>query len=180
LFGFILFFQAGMESLTNNWTTTYLIEMINASEKEALFSLTLYVGIFTIGRFLLGFLLKKYSFRLILITSVLMATMGGILTYISNDLWINQVSLVLIGLGLAGGFPILLGMVGDLYPSWSGTAFGIVFSIALFGNMLINYITGLAAESWSIVVFPVIYLFSAFLMFILLFIAFRVQNKKTL
>jgi len=171
LFGFVLFFQAGMESLTNNWTTTYLIEKLDVAENEALFSLTLYVGIFTLGRLLLGFLLKRFSSHSVIIVSILLATVGGILTYISKDLMMYQLSLVLIGLGLAGGFPIVLGMVGDQFPSWSGTAFGVVFSIALFGNMTINYFTGLIAESRTIIVFPVIYLLSAIMMSILLIIA---------
>jgi len=33
LFGFVMFFQSGLEALANNWTTSYLIEIIEVGEK---------------------------------------------------------------------------------------------------------------------------------------------------
>ena len=44
------------------------------------------------------------------------------------------------GMGLAAGFPVLLGYIGQLYPALSGTAFSIAFVIALVGNTLINFL----------------------------------------
>ena len=82
-----------------------------------------------------------------------------------------------IGFGLAAGFPIVLGMVGDRFPSWTGTAFGVVFSIALIGNIIINYLTGVAAELWTIITFPIIYVISGLLMLILILLSFRMAGK---
>lgn len=83
------------------------------------------------------------------------------------------IGLIFIGFGLSAGFPIVLGMVGDRFPSWTGTAFGVVFSIALTGNMVINYLMGVVAEIWTIVTFPIVYVISAFFMLILVFITLR-------
>jgi fucose permease len=178
LFGFILFFQSGMEGLTNNWTTSYLIEVIRVDEQRALMSLTIYGGIFTIGRLVISLLLKVISARIVLVSSVTLALAGGILTLVAGNVGIYTVGLLCIGFGLAAGFPIVLGMVGDRFPSWTGTAFGVVFSIALIGNIIINYLTGVAAELWTIITFPIIYVISGILMLILILFSFRMASRK--
>lgn len=176
LFGFVLFFQSGLEALTNNWTTSYLIEVIHVDEPKALYSLTLYVGIFTVARFILGFILKVIPAKKVLTASVLLVLLGGSITVLSQGLASYIAGLLCIGLGLSGGFPIVLGMVGDRFPSWTGTAFGVVFSIALIGNIIINYLNGVVAEIWSISVFPVVFIVSGTLMAIILFFTLRNSN----
>jgi MFS family permease len=54
------------------------------------------------------------------------------------------------GAGLAAGFPIMLGFVGDRFKELSGTAFSIAFVIALAGNMIINYSMGFIAQRYGI------------------------------
>jgi fucose permease len=173
LFGFVLFFQSGLEALTNNWTTTYLIEVLKIEEKQALLTLTIYVGIFTIARFVIGLILKVISSEKVLIASVALALAGGGIIMLANDLTLYIVGLFCIGFGLSGGFPIVLGIVGDRFPSWTGTAFGVLFSIALIGNIIINYLTGIAAELWTIATFPIVFVVSGILMIIILFITLR-------
>jgi len=173
LFGFILFFQSGLEGLTNNWTTSYLIEVIEVDGQRALLTLTIYVGIFTVGRLVVGLLLKVMSSRTVLLAAVILALLGGIITLIAESLSIYTVGLLCIGFGLSAGFPIVLGMVGDRFPSWTGTAFGVVFSIALIGNIIINYLTGVTAELWTIITFPIVYVISGSLMLLLIFVTLR-------
>ena len=177
LFGFILFFQSGMEGLTNNWTTSYLIEVINVDEQRALMSLTIYGGIFTVGRLIIGMLLKVISANTVLVSAVILALAGGILTLVAGNVTVHTAGLLCIGIGLSAGFPIVLGMVGDRFPSWTGTAFGVVFSIALIGNIIINYLTGVAAELWTIITFPIIYVVSGIFMLILILISFRIARQ---
>lgn len=173
LFGFILFFQSGLEALTNNWTTSYLIEVLQVAEQKALLTLTIYGGIFTVGRLAVGLLLKVMSSRIVLVGAVLLALIGGVISLIAGNVGMYTMGLLCIGLGLSAGFPIVLGMVGDRFPSWTGTAFGVVFSIALIGNIIINYLNGVAAELWSIGTFPIVYVISASLMLLLIFVTFR-------
>lgn len=149
LFSFILFFQSGWESLLNNWTTTYLIEDKAISEDYVLHFLTLFIAVFTIGRFIVGRLLKKYSAKKVLIFSTLIALTGSLTASISYNEILLAASLVLTGIGLAAAFPVVLGIIGDRYANWSGTAFGITLTIALLGNIIINYITGIVTEKYS-------------------------------
>ena len=67
----------------------------------------------------------------------------------------------------------MMGYVGDKFAAWSGTAFGIILSIALFGNIIINYLTGLIANSSGISVFPYILVATGTCTTILIFITLR-------
>jgi fucose permease len=67
-------------------------------------------------------------------------------------------------------FPVVLGAVGDTYASLSGTAFSVALVIALFGNMVLNYLVGLVAQAYGIAYFPVIVLASLCCMFLLFFV----------
>ncbi len=146
----ILFFQSGWESLIINWITTYLIDVKSISGSTALAMLTFFSAVFTVGRFTVGLLLKKFPAKIILFLSTLLALTGCIILPLSSSISLSILSLALTGLGLASAFPIILGLVGDRFAQWSGTAFGIALTIALLGNMFINYITGLVTESYGI------------------------------
>lgn len=75
---------------------------------------------------------------------------GLILLKTSNSLTIAIIGLILLGAGIAGGFPIMLGIVGSRYSKLSGTAFSFVLVIALIGNMLINYLAGIVAQHYGV------------------------------
>jgi MFS family permease len=76
--------------------------------------------------------------------------LGLLFLAISQYFFLSVAGLILLGAGLAGGFPLMLGLVGDRYKELSGTAFSIVFVIALFGNMVINYTMGVIAQTYGI------------------------------
>jgi MFS family permease len=88
--------------------------------------------------------------------SALTAVAGGIILMFANSEILLVLSMIFIGLGLAAGFPVVLGFVGNRYAKWSGTAFGIALTIALSGNMLINYLIGVFTQGWGMQVYPVI------------------------
>jgi fucose permease len=67
-------------------------------------------------------------------------------------------ALIIIGAGFAAGFPVILGYIGGLYISLSGTAFSIALVIALIGNTLLNYLFGIIANRYSISSLPVLLL----------------------
>jgi predicted MFS family arabinose efflux permease len=63
---------------------------------------------------------------------------------------VGVAGLICIGIGLAAGFPVMLGFVGNLYTDVSGTAFSLVLTIALIGNMLVNFIMGIVVEQHGV------------------------------
>ena len=181
LTGFFLFFQSGTESLVNNWTTSYLQHVLTITNDKALYALSFSVVGLTVARLLLGSLLKKVSSYLVLLISLLLVITGSIILSNSNTYGVSFAALILTGMGLAGGFPVILGYVGQLYANLSGTAFSIALVIALTGNTIINYAFGRFAEKNSIANLPVAIIICTVCMLVLLyFIRQRIKDRVDL
>jgi MFS transporter, FHS family, glucose/mannose:H+ symporter len=150
LIAFFLFFQSSFEGLMNNWTTTYLTDHLSVSQGKALYGLSLFVAGMVIMRLLTGTILRYIPVKRILIASLLFVLTGLICIASGISTVIALTGFMLVGAGLAGGFPIMLGFVGARYQNISGTAFSFVLTIALLGNMLINYGMGIISEKYGI------------------------------
>jgi len=101
-------------------------------------------------RLLLGSVFRNVSARRILAFSFLVLLTGCILLHTPGNYAVAVTGLVMIGIGLAAGFPVMLGFVGNLYAEVSGTAFSIVLTIALIGNMLVNFTMGVIAANYGV------------------------------
>ena len=155
LTAFFLFFQSGIEGLINNWTTTFLQNDLKISEKDSLFALSCYLGGLTLTRLLLGKLLKKMSSFKIMIASLLITTAGILFLVYAESYLSALISLIVIGVGVAASFPVILGYIGQIYANLSGTAFSIAFVIALSGNTLANYLFGIISNAYGTRQLPV-------------------------
>ena len=150
LIGLFLFCQSSFEAIINNWATTYLLDKISVTMTEALYALSLYVVGMALMRIVLGKLLRQVKSAPVLLCSIASLGVGGLMLHYSSALALSTAALVVIGAGLAAGYPVTLGYVGDRYASVSGTAFSIVISIALIGSMIINYVMGIVAERYGV------------------------------
>lgn len=150
LIAFFLFFQSGFEGIINNWTTTYLIDQQLFQPTNALFGLSSFVTGMIIMRLLNGSVLRSISIKKLLIASFILILFGLTILKAFNSFGMSLTGLVLLGAGLASGFPVMLGFAGDRYPEISGTAFSLVLSIALLGNILLNYGVGIIAQNFGI------------------------------
>ena len=150
LIAFFLFFQSSYEGILNNWTTTWLSDHLSVQQGKALFGLSSFVAGMIIMRLMIGSIFRSVpvikimvvSFSLILAGLLLLRTAGSLLTAVPG--------LVLSGAGLAAGFPVMLGITGERFREISGTAFSFVLSVALIGNMLVNYLMGVIAQNFGI------------------------------
>lgn len=146
---FFLFCQSSFEAIINNWTTTFLISQTAVAQGKALYALSLFVVGMTIMRLLMGSVLKNVSIKKMLVVSLILLACGSLL--LNTHHYIQTVTgLVCIGGGLAGGFPIMLGIVASRYKDLSATAFSMVLVVALIGNMLVNYTMGVVAQAYGI------------------------------
>jgi len=157
LIAFFLFCQSSLESLVNNWSTSYLTEAKGFQVKKALFALSLSVAGMTAMRLLLGSVLKQLAQRSLWKISFVLLLLGWGLSVWPVDSLSNVAGLVLIGAGLAGGFPLMLGLVADRFSQLSATAFSVVLVVALAGNMLVNFLMGIVVErsgihNWSLAI----------------------------
>jgi len=150
LIAFFLFFQSAFEGIINNWTTTYLSGYLQISSGKALYALSLSVVGMTIMRLLLGSVFRNTDAKKIWGISLSLLLAGLLFLSLGKSFYPAVSGLILIGAGLAAGFPIMLGYVGDRFKELSGTAFSIAFVIALFGNMIINYSMGFIVQKYGI------------------------------
>ena len=150
LIGFFLFFQSSLEAVINNWSTTYVTTRGVMDEQAALFALSLHMAGMVAMRVVMGWMLRKVSGTAMLGFCLLLIAVGLLLMTSRTSSVMVTVGLVLSGAGLAGGFPILLGVAGQAHAAFSATAFSVVFTIALLGNMLVNYLMGWVVERFGI------------------------------
>jgi MFS family permease len=143
LIAFFLFCQSSLEAIINNWTTSYVTARGFMSEEYALYALSLHIVGMVTMRLLTGSVFRQVSQITIMWACLVLLFVGVLLMQFGGTQILVTAGLVLSGAGLAGGFPVMLGFVGERFSSMSGTAFSFVFVIALIGNMLVNYLMGL-------------------------------------
>ena len=170
LTGFFLFFQSGVEALSNNWTTTYLQHKLGITNGAALYALSFSVVGLTVVRLLLVSLLKKISSFNVMAASLFLVITGSLILMDTGSYSVAFGALIITGAGLAAGFPVILGYIGQLYAQLSGTAFSIALVIALTGNTIISYFFGFIAEKYSINYLPLLIVACIICMLILLFL----------
>lgn len=154
LIGLFLFFQSGTEALANNWTTTFLQKGVKIPEQDSLYVLTLYVVGLTAARLVLGFVLKVISSFKLMVLSLLISLLGSLILLYDHSYYSSVIAYIILGIGFAAGFPVMLGYAGHLFPNLAGTAFSIVLVIALLGNTIVNYLFGFIAHDYGIHLLP--------------------------
>lgn len=150
LMGLILFLQSGMEITVGGWTATFVNEEMALETSDAVFFLSLFWAGMIVARLALSAVLKKQSPALILYLFIGIALVGSLLMVFSRSTIVAAPAIFFLGAGLAASFPIILGYVGDLYPNLSGTAFSIVFVMALTGGSIMPYVTGALGETFGL------------------------------
>lgn len=150
LFGAILFMQSGLEMTMGGWTSTYLDQEIGMSGSRAVLYLSFYWAGMMVARTGLGKLLGSIGSYKILYGSLSISLVGAILMITAWSQNWAIVGITLLGVGLAGGFPVILGLVGDRYAHLSGTAFSMVLTIGLTGGMILPWFVGVLAEATTI------------------------------
>lgn len=152
--GLFLFFTSGMEGLANNWITSYLEKIRSIDSGKALFGLSMLAIALTVSRLMMGRILKVFTTKHVFFTGLSVGLLATIILSSATSYPIIVAGIVLLGIGMSTGFPLMLGYVAELFSNLSGTAFSVVLVIALVGNMLINYSMGIIAETWSIGYWP--------------------------
>ena len=178
---FFLFFQSAFEAIINNWSVSYFTKQLEVSHQEALVALSFSVLGMTLMRVLTGGVFRNISSKHLLHISFTLFVVGVLCLFVrsTSSFYINTFGLFLIGAGLSPGFPVMLGLTGNIYKEISGTAFSFVMLIALTGNIVINYITGVLIDKYGIGVFVYVILVQILAM-ITLYLFIRKEDKAIL
>jgi len=154
ILGMILFFESALEGIVNNWTTSFLQTGNNFSEARSLMGLSVFILCLTLTRLLLAGLLRKIKSYIILVVSLCIILSGLLIIIVFPTPAFFFIALGLLGFGTSAVFPVVLGYVGSQFSDLRGTAYSLVFSIALLGNITFIYLMGIVADRFSIRSFP--------------------------
>jgi fucose permease len=149
LFGLLLFFQSGNEFTIGGWVSTYLGERFTLDADYCAYALVGYWLAMMLGRWTASRMGRVSPSRLVLYSSsvALLACAGLILAPNS----IAAVALVAaVGFGFAAIFPAVLAQAGEAFAGYSGTAFSIIFVMALTGGMTTPWLVGNIAQSHGV------------------------------
>jgi fucose permease len=150
LFGLMLFLESGVELTVGGWTATFFRDELGVTGDRALVFLSLYWLGMMLARLVLGAVLRRTPQVRALLACIAIALVGSFLMIGSRGLALAALGVFLLGVGFAATFPVILGFVGDRYAQLSGTAFSIVFVMALTGGMVMPYVTGVLGARYGL------------------------------
>jgi fucose permease len=150
LCGALLFFQSGNEFTVGGWISTYLSEHFGLTPTTASFLLAGYWAAIMSGRLTSTRVVKFMKNEKLILVSAVLSLFAAMLIVASPSRELSCLGVVLIGMGFAAIFPTTLAIAGETFPSFTGTAFGIIFVVALTGGMLSPWLAGQIAHMYSI------------------------------
>lgn len=150
LCGFLLFFQSGNEFTVGGWISTYLNEYFHLTTMTASIVLAGYWAAIMIGRLASIRIVKIFKNERLVFLSAFVALLASIIIVTSSSGNLAALGAILIGLGFAAIFPTTLAVVGEAFPAFSGTAFSVIFVIALAGGMTSPWLTGKIAQTYTL------------------------------
>lgn len=148
--GFLLFFQSGNEFTIGGWISTYLNESFGITAKTSSFLLAGYWAAVMGGRLASSKVLRILRNEKLILLSAMVSLIAAVTLVVSPSRFLAGLSAILIGLGFAAIFPTTLAIVGEAFPLFSGTAFSVVFVVALLGGMTSPWLTGKIAYAYSL------------------------------
>lgn len=175
---FYLFFQSAFEAIINNWSVSFFIDKLDTPQSRALMALSISVLGLIIMRILTGSVFKNWHHFRVVKLSLVLFMLGLICLIMPSSYYVYLLGMLLIGGGLAPGFPVMLGVAGEIFKGVSGTAFSFAMLIGLTGNIIINYLIGILTENFGMGIYPYVIL-TEIVMLVLIFVLIKKADKAS-
>lgn len=150
LLGLMLLLESGLETTMGGWTAPFFQAEYGIRTDHALLYITLFWSGLMLARFLHGTALHALPIFLAISLSLATAVTGGAVMTLAPHVAVATAGCFLVGVGCGGVFPLVLALVGDRYPASSGTAFGVVFTMALLGGMFFPFAAGVLGSAFGL------------------------------
>ncbi len=149
LLGLILFLESGNEACIGGWTSTF-VNTIGYSARTATLVLASYWAALMVSRIVAARVLQRIGKSQLVLIIALMSLLGCAVLLATRSLILLFAGTALIGLSYGPIFPTTLAIAGDRYSERAGTVFGLLFSIALMGGMLLPWTVGQVSQRLSV------------------------------
>jgi len=151
LCAFLLFFESGNEFTAGGWLAAYLNETFHFPATTAALVLAGYWAGLMAGRLLVSLkLVKIIKNESLILASAVLSLGAASLIYLAPSGPMAALGIVLLGLGFAAIYPTTLAVAGGAFPAFSGTAFSVIFMVALVGGMTAPWLVGKIAAAASL------------------------------
>jgi len=144
---FILFFQSGNEFTLGGWISTYLHEVFGLTPMAASLVLAGYWAAVMAGRLAASRIVRRTGHNPLVLGSAVLSLASAVLLVAAPGRGAAVAGILLIGLGFAAIYPTTLATAGERFAAVSGTAFSIIFTVALCGGMLSPWLAGTIAQA---------------------------------
>lgn len=163
------FCYCSLESTTGLWGSIYMVMEKGITKETAAKLIALfYLGI-TAGRFLSGFLSVKLSSRNMIRLGQSLGLIGIIILLVSNNQVFTAIGFILIGLGCAPIYPMLLHQTPERFgKDISQSIMGIQMAFAYIGSTFTPPIVGFFVEHVCVALYPIILILFLILMILLI------------
>lgn len=176
LLSLLLFFHFGNEWAIAGWLPLFLILRLGVSPVVALIVLSGYWLALMIGRVAVQAVLPRISHARLLLASVVASVFGCLILSLTNNLFGACFGTLLIGLGFAPVYPLVVEAIGARFPHYHPGFFNGVFSVGLTGGLLAPATLGYAAEYFGISVVTVLPAIGTLIVLILV-VVIRVEAR---
>lgn len=167
LFTLLLFFQFGNEWSVAAWLPLFLIQRLGISPETSLLLLSLYWLTLLVGRLTAHFVIPRMKRGWLLIGSAACAVFGCLILSFANNRFGAITAIVLLGLGFAVVYPLLVEKIGLRFPNYHPGLFNGISAVASIGGLLAPGTLGYFAEFWGIRVVMLLPLLGTFAVFVL-------------
>ncbi len=147
LCAFILFFESGNEFTIGGWISTYLGEVFGSPAAAAALILAGYWAAIMAGRLMASRIARRMKNESMVFLGAGLAFLAAVALVAAPGRAWASLAAVLIGLGFATIYPSTLAVAGEHFAALSGTAFSVIFTVALAGGMLCPWLAGRIAKA---------------------------------
>ena len=177
-FAVLLFFESGNEFILGGYITSYLTRTLGATVATASYLLAAYWGALMLARIILSRISLRIGGQTLMLASALGVAASVALLILAPSLMVAGLATVLLGLSIAAIFPTALALAGSRYASHSGTVFGILIGVALFGGITLPLLAGRIAENRTVRLGLALAIVDALAIFVLQLIAGRIIRRQ--
>lgn len=151
----IFFFYCGLEFSVGLWTFSLLTEVRGMSTAQAGAWVSVYWGMFTVGRIVMGFVTQRFSSHQMIVFGFVVSALGTLVFALSDSVMANLVALVAIGFAYAPMYPALMSTSMErIGAKHFNNAMGLQVSGASLGIVVLPATIGVIAAKTSLSVYP--------------------------
>ena len=177
--GALFFFYCGLEFSVGLWTFSLLTDVRGVSTAQAGIWVSLYWGMFTVGRIVMGFIANRFSAANMIVFGLILGAIGTLLLALTEHVYLNLVAIIAIGFAYAPLYPAMVSTtMNRVGVKHFNNAMGLQVTGASLGIATLPGLIGLIASSTSLSIYPWLLLVITAILASLTIIAVRLGSAK--